>query len=94
MILRLLAGLTAAFLMSLAAYGKIMSPAHGLTTSSGAACFASASCARCIPTSHATFPRKAIGCGRDVALKAFVDQWLHIFTEDGSFNKIYGVWFD
>jgi cyclohexadienyl dehydratase len=31
---------------------------------------------------------------RDVALKAFVDQWLHISIEDDSFGKIYDVWFD
>jgi len=29
-----------------------------------------------------------------VALKAFVDQWLHIATEDGSFKKIYDAWFE
>ena len=28
------------------------------------------------------------------ALKAFVDQWLHVSMEDGSFQKIYGAWFD
>ncbi len=26
---------------------------------------------------------------RDVALKAFVDQWWHIATQDGSFRKIH-----
>jgi cyclohexadienyl dehydratase len=26
--------------------------------------------------------------------KAFVDQWLHIAMEDGSFGKIYDTWFD
>jgi cyclohexadienyl dehydratase len=31
---------------------------------------------------------------RNVALKAFVDQWLHIAAEDGSFRKIYATWFD
>ncbi len=31
---------------------------------------------------------------RDVALKAFVDQWLHIATEDGSFKRIYAAWFE
>jgi cyclohexadienyl dehydratase len=31
---------------------------------------------------------------RDEALKAFVDQWLHIAMEDGSFRKIYAVWFE
>jgi cyclohexadienyl dehydratase len=29
-----------------------------------------------------------------MALKAFVDQWLHITTQDGSFRKIYANWFD
>jgi hypothetical protein len=29
-----------------------------------------------------------------VKAKAFVDQWLHIATEDGSFRKIYAAWFD
>jgi cyclohexadienyl dehydratase len=29
-----------------------------------------------------------------VALKAFVDQWLHIAVEDGSFKKIYAAWFE
>jgi len=27
-------------------------------------------------------------------LKAFVDQWLHIAIEDGSFKKIYTTWFE
>ena len=31
---------------------------------------------------------------RDMALKAFVDQWLHISMEDGSYKKIYAAWFD
>ena len=31
---------------------------------------------------------------RDVALKAFVDQWLHISIQDGSYKKIYAAWFD
>jgi cyclohexadienyl dehydratase len=29
-----------------------------------------------------------------VALKAFVDQWLHIAVENGSFGKIHAVWFE
>ncbi|CCD93572.1 hypothetical protein BRAO375_2690008 [Bradyrhizobium sp. ORS 375] len=29
-----------------------------------------------------------------VALKAFVDQWLHISTENGSYQAIYKSWFD
>ena len=40
------------------------------------------------------FAEKAYWLQRDVALKAFVDQWLHIATEDGSYRKIYAVWFD
>jgi ABC-type amino acid transport substrate-binding protein len=31
---------------------------------------------------------------RNPALKAFVDQWLHMAVEDGSFKKIYAAWFD
>jgi cyclohexadienyl dehydratase len=40
------------------------------------------------------FSEKAYWLQRDVALKAFVDQWLHVSIEDGSFQKIYGAWFD
>jgi cyclohexadienyl dehydratase len=40
------------------------------------------------------FAEKAYWLQRDVALKAFVDQWLHIANEDGSFKKIYAAWFD
>ena len=40
------------------------------------------------------FAEKAYWLQRDVALKAFVDQWLHIATEDGSFKKIYDAWFE
>src|SRR6266850_2280361 len=40
------------------------------------------------------FAEKAYWLQRDIALKAFVDQWLHITTEDGSFRKIYAAWFD
>jgi cyclohexadienyl dehydratase len=40
------------------------------------------------------FSEKAYWLQRDVALKAFVDQWLHVSMEDGSFQKIYGAWFD
>lgn len=40
------------------------------------------------------FAEKAYWLQRDVALKAFVDQWLHIATEDGSFGTIYATWFD
>jgi ABC-type amino acid transport substrate-binding protein len=37
---------------------------------------------------------KAYWLQRDEALKAFVDQWLHISMEDGSFGKIYAAWFE
>ena len=40
------------------------------------------------------FSEKAYWLQRDTALKAFVDQWLHVSMEDGSFQKIYGAWFD
>ena len=40
------------------------------------------------------FSEKAYWLQRDVALKAFVDQWLHISMEDGSYKKIYAAWFD
>src|SRR5450631_651743 len=40
------------------------------------------------------FAEKAYWLQRDAALKAFVDQWLHIATEDGSFGKVYAAWFE
>jgi cyclohexadienyl dehydratase len=40
------------------------------------------------------FAEKAYWLQRDVALQAFVDQWLHIAIEDGSFRKIYAGWFE
>lgn len=40
------------------------------------------------------FSEKAYWMQRDVALKDFVDQWLHIATQDGSFKKIYAAWFE
>jgi cyclohexadienyl dehydratase len=40
------------------------------------------------------FAEKAYWLQRDAALKAFVDQWLHIAFEDGSFRKIYATWFE
>jgi cyclohexadienyl dehydratase len=40
------------------------------------------------------FAEKAYWLQRDAALKAFVDQWLHIAFEDGSFRKIYAAWFE
>jgi cyclohexadienyl dehydratase len=39
------------------------------------------------------FAEKAYWLQRDVALKDFVDQWLHIAIEDGSYKKIYAAWF-
>jgi cyclohexadienyl dehydratase len=40
------------------------------------------------------FAEKAYWLQRDPALKAFVDQWLHIMMEDGSFGRIYRAWFE
>jgi cyclohexadienyl dehydratase len=40
------------------------------------------------------FAEKAYWLQRDAAFKAFVDQWLHIMMEDGSYRKIYANWFD
>ena len=40
------------------------------------------------------FSEKAYWLQRDVALKAFVDQWLHVAMEDGSYKAIHGAWFD
>lgn len=40
------------------------------------------------------FSEKAYWLQRDVALKSFVDQWLHIATEDGTFKRIYAAWFE
>jgi cyclohexadienyl dehydratase len=40
------------------------------------------------------FAEKAYWLQRDTALKDFVDQWLHIVTEDGSYKKIYAAWFE
>jgi cyclohexadienyl dehydratase len=40
------------------------------------------------------FAEKAYWLQRDPALKAFVDQWLHIAMEDGSFKRIYAAWFE
>jgi cyclohexadienyl dehydratase len=40
------------------------------------------------------FAEKAYWLQRDIALKDFVDQWLHIATEDGSYKKIYAAWFE
>ena len=40
------------------------------------------------------FAEKAYWLQRDEALKEFVDQWLHISIQDGSFKKIYAAWFE
>jgi cyclohexadienyl dehydratase len=40
------------------------------------------------------FAEKAYWMQRDAALKDFVDQWLHISMQDGSFKKIYAAWFE
>jgi cyclohexadienyl dehydratase len=46
------------------------------------------------PDTPFDFAEKAYWLQRDTALKAFVDQWLHIAFEDGSFKKIYASWFE
>jgi len=40
------------------------------------------------------FAEKAYWLQRDVALKDFVDQWLHLMMEDGSYKKTYAAWFE
>jgi cyclohexadienyl dehydratase len=40
------------------------------------------------------FAEKAYWLQRDMALKDFVDQWLHIAHENGSYQKIYAGWFE
>jgi cyclohexadienyl dehydratase len=37
---------------------------------------------------------KAYWLQRDTVLKAFVDQWLHIAMQDGTFKRIYAAWFE
>jgi len=39
------------------------------------------------------FGEKAFWMVPDPALKAFVDQWLHLAKEDGEFDALYGKWF-
>jgi cyclohexadienyl dehydratase len=39
------------------------------------------------------FAEKAYWMPPDPALKAFVDQWLHIMQEDGEFDAFYAKWF-
>ena len=40
------------------------------------------------------FAEKAYWLQRDVAFKAFVDQWLHIAAEDGSLRKLMATWLE
>ena len=40
------------------------------------------------------FAEKAYWLQRDITLKGFVDHWLHIAQENGSFGAIYRNWFD
>jgi cyclohexadienyl dehydratase len=40
------------------------------------------------------FAEKAYWMPQDPALKAFVDQWLHLTMESGAFAKIYSKWFE
>ncbi len=40
------------------------------------------------------FAEKAYWMSYDPALKAFVDQWLHMAMEDGEFTAIYSKWFE
>jgi cyclohexadienyl dehydratase len=40
------------------------------------------------------FAEKAYWMPRDPALKAFVDQWLHLMMENGAFAAIYAKWFE
>ncbi len=46
------------------------------------------------PDTPFDFAEKAYWMQRDPALKEFVDQWLHIAVEDGSFKKLYTAWFE
>jgi cyclohexadienyl dehydratase len=46
------------------------------------------------PDAPFDFAEKAYWLQRDTALKAFVDQWLHIAMQDGTFKRIYAAWFE
>jgi cyclohexadienyl dehydratase len=46
------------------------------------------------PDKPFSFAEKAYWLQRDSAWKDFVDQWLHIAMEDGSFAKVYAAWFE
>jgi cyclohexadienyl dehydratase len=39
------------------------------------------------------FFEKAYWIQRDIVLKEFVDQWLHIALENGTFKALYAKWF-
>ena len=40
------------------------------------------------------FAEKAYGLQRDIALKEFADQWLHLLMENGGYNTIFAKWFN
>jgi cyclohexadienyl dehydratase len=46
------------------------------------------------PEAPFDFAEKAYWLQRDVALKTFVDHWLQIAHDNGSFGKIYATWFE
>lgn len=46
------------------------------------------------PDKPCHFAERAYRLQRDIALKAFVDQWLHIKREDGGFVEIDRQWFE
>lgn len=46
------------------------------------------------PDAPFNFAEKAYWMQRDVALKDFVNQWLHIASETGEIKAIYAKWFE
>ncbi|MDB5505185.1 MAG: cyclohexadienyl dehydratase [Tardiphaga sp.] len=46
------------------------------------------------PETPFDFAEKAYWLQRDVALKGFIDQWLHIMQETGSFRSVSSRWFE
>ena len=46
------------------------------------------------PDQPFSFAEKAFWLQRDPALKEFVDQWLHLAREDGTYRAIYAKWFE
>ncbi|WP_158813567.1 transporter substrate-binding domain-containing protein [Methylocapsa sp. S129] len=46
------------------------------------------------PDTPFDFAEKAYWMPRDAALKAFVDQWLHLSMENGAFAAVYSKWFE